>query len=60
MLFWLQQNIGTIAVSGLLLAAAGLTVRKLLREKRSASCGCGCAGCGMREQCHKQAKQSDP
>lgn len=58
MFFWLQQNIGTIAVSGLLLAAAGLTVRKLLREKRGASCGC--AGCGMREQCHKQAKRSDP
>ena len=55
MFFWLQQNIGTIAVSGLLLAAAGLTVRKLLREKRRASCGCG-----MREQCHKQAKPSDP
>lgn len=56
MLLWLQQNIGTIIVCIILIAIIGLIVAKIIKDKRKgkSSCGCGCANCAMRGQCHKQ------
>ncbi|MBQ3866032.1 MAG: FeoB-associated Cys-rich membrane protein [Clostridia bacterium] len=53
---WLTANGGTILVSALILLAAGLILRSLLRAKKKGgkpSCGCGCENCAMRGQCHK-------
>ena len=47
MLAWLSANAGTIIVCALVLAAAALAVRALIRNKKQgkAPCGCGCSGC---------------
>ena len=39
----------------MLLCAAGLIVRSLIRQKKQgkSSCGAGCAHCAMHGQCHK-------
>lgn len=54
MLSWLSANIGTIAVCALVLAAAALAARSLIRDKKQGKSPCGgscsgCAGCGS---CH--------
>ena len=49
MLGWLSANAGTITVCALVLIAAALAVRSLVRSKKQGKspCGCsGCAGCG--------------
>ena len=46
MLAWLSANAGTIVVCALVLAAAALAVRALIRNKKQGkACGCGCNGC---------------
>jgi hypothetical protein len=55
MLLWLQANIGTIIVGAILLCVVGLSIRKLINDKRkgNSSCGCGCSNCAMKGKCHK-------
>ncbi|MDO4553175.1 MAG: FeoB-associated Cys-rich membrane protein [Bacillota bacterium] len=52
---WLAENLGTIVVSVLLLAAVTAIVIHLVRNKRKGkpSCGYACQGCAMNGQCHK-------
>lgn len=59
MLHWLTDNLGTILISGALLAVIILILIHLIRDKKRgvSSCGCKCAHCAMAGQCHK-AKQS--
>ena len=55
MLSWLAENAGTILVVLLLLAAVGLIIFSRLRDKKkgkASTCGCGCADCAMKGQCH--------
>ena len=61
MLSWLQSNIGSIAVSLVLLVVIALIIRRLILDKKAGrhicggscgSCGGSCAGCPMHGQCH--------
>ena len=47
MLTWLSANLADIVVAVILLAAAALAVRTMIRNKKAgkSSCGCDCAGC---------------
>ena len=43
---WLAANIGTVVVLLILLAAVGLVIRKLVRDKRAGKTYCGCSESG--------------
>ena len=60
MLDWIVPHIGTIAVGALLLAVFGAIVFKMIKNKKEGktTCGCGCSGCAMREQCHPTNKET--
>lgn len=55
MFSWLAANIGTVAVAALILAVVILITVRLIsnRRKGRSSCSCGCSGCAMQKQCHK-------
>lgn len=54
MLLWIQENISTIIIAAVILAAAGLIIASMIRNKKKgkSSCGCGCENCAMRGSCH--------
>ena len=61
MLYWIQANIGSIAVFLILLAVIALIIRRLILDRKAGrhicggscgSCGGSCAGCPMHGQCH--------
>lgn len=56
---WIIENIGTILVSLIVLAVIGGAAAVVIRNRRSGKgrCGCGCANCAMRAQCHGQSKK---
>lgn len=59
-MMWLYDNLATIVVGLIVLGAVTLIARKLFKDKKQgkSSCGCGCSGCAMNEQCHsKQIKK---
>ena len=58
MLEFIARNIGTIAVSILLLAVVLAIVTVTVRNKKHGknSCGCGCSSCAMSELCHKRTE----
>lgn len=43
----------TIIICLIVLLALTLAIRKILHDKKSNSCGCGCSGCGKATACHK-------
>lgn len=51
---WFLNNIGTIIVSAILLAAIALVVRSMRKDKAQgkSSCGGSCAHCAMHGKCH--------
>lgn len=53
---WLLENIATILISLILLAAVAGIVVKLIKDKKkgNASCGCGCSNCAMSAHCHSR------
>ena len=53
---FVSENLGTIIVAALLLAAVARIVFSLIRKKKSGSpsCGCGCGDCPMHGSCHKK------
>lgn len=55
MLEFITANLATILICAILAAVVGLVVFSMVRNKKSgkSSCGCGCGGCAMKEQCHK-------
>lgn len=55
---WIWANIGTIAISALLLIAVIAVILNQIKNKKSgkSSCGCGCSSCGMSGSCHTMAK----
>jgi hypothetical protein len=58
MLAWLQNNLGTLAVSGVLLALLAVIARHVIKEKkRGGGCGCGCSSCAMRDRCHQTTEK---
>ncbi len=56
MLTWLYANLGTIAVTLLLIAAVFGIIRSLIRDKKQgkSSCGGNCAHCGMCTACRQK------
>lgn len=55
MLEWIPANLATILICVFLVIVVGLIVLSMAKDKKSgkSSCGCGCSGCAMKEQCHK-------
>ena len=55
MIAWLSQNWGTLLVAAVVVAILGVVVWRMVANKRAgkSSCGCGCGGCAMKDQCHK-------
>ena len=58
MLNWIAENLVTIAVAAVLLAAVAIAVFSLVKEKKHCSCGCtgNCASCGA--CCGAKSKRS--
>ena len=56
MLQWIEQNLGTIAITAVLIVSVtSILVHEIRRKKRGkSSCGCGCEHCAMHGECHKQ------
>ena len=63
MLYWLQENIGSIVVGLILLVVVVLIMRRLILDKKAGkhlcggscgSCGGGCSGCPMQGKCHSK------
>ena len=59
MLSWLHNNLGTVAVCVGLAILLGAVAIHMIKEKKQgkSSCGCGCEGCALSEQCHPQKKK---
>ena len=58
MLAWLQNNLGTLVVSGVLFALLAVIVKHVIKEKkRGGGCGCGCSSCAMRDRCHPNSEE---
>ena len=55
MLAWFTDNLGTIAVSLILMCIVAAVVVSIIRDKKHgrSSCGCGCEHCAMHGKCHK-------
>ena len=55
MSLWLSENIGTIAVSLVLILIVALIIRGMIRDKRQgkSSCGNKCSHCPMGASCRK-------
>ena len=51
---WFGANIGNIIVILILAAVIALSIRSIIKDKRSGtgSCGNGCAHCAMHGKCH--------
>ena len=56
MLQWIEQNLGTIAITAVLIViVTSILVHEIRRKKRGkSSCGCKCAHCPMAGSCHKK------
>lgn len=59
MLSWIGNNLGTILITLVLIAAVAAIIRSLHKNHCAGktSCGCNCAHCAMAGQCHGGAKQ---
>ncbi|WP_167958309.1 FeoB-associated Cys-rich membrane protein [Anaerosporobacter faecicola] len=45
----------SILIVAAIVAYAGFVIRKKVKDiKEGKYCSCGCSGCGMRGQCHKE------
>ncbi len=56
MLHWITENLSTILVSAVLLAAVVAVILHLIRQRKQgkSSCGCGCEHCAMHGRCHEK------
>lgn len=61
MLTWITENLSTLIVSAILIAAVTAVVLSMIRgrKKGKSSCGCGCADCALRSSCHSEGNPSD-
>ncbi len=57
MFTWIANNIGTIAVSAVLIVIVAAIIISMVKKKKqgkSVTCSCGCCkGCAMSGACHK-------
>ncbi len=61
MLAWIIENLSTLIISAILIAAVTAVVLSMIRgrKKGKSSCGCGCADCALRSSCHSEGNPSD-
>ncbi len=54
MIAWIEENLGTIIVSAVLIAIIAAVALRLAKDKKKgkSACGCGCASCAMSGACH--------
>ena len=57
MLQWIEQNLGTIAITAVLIViVTSILVHEIRRKKRGkSSCGCSCGSCPMKNSCHSNS-----
>ena len=60
MMEWIREQIPTLVTGLVLLAVIAAAVAGLIRDRRKGktSCGCGCAHCAMRGECHRAAEKT--
>lgn len=58
MFVWIYENIATIIICVILIAAVTASIATLVRDRRrgKSSCGCGCADCPMSSSCHPEKR----
>ena len=51
---WILENIATLVIGGLLIAAVAAIIIHMVRNRKKgkSSCGCGCSNCPMSDSCH--------
>lgn len=51
---WILENIATLMIGGLLIAAVAAIIIHMVRNRKKGknSCGCGCSNCPMSDSCH--------
>ncbi|MBO7632476.1 MAG: FeoB-associated Cys-rich membrane protein [Lachnospiraceae bacterium] len=61
MFSFIADNIGTIAVSLILLILIALAVQKIIADRKAGkhSCGGNCGGCPMSGQCHQERRKPE-
>ncbi len=61
MLLWFQENLATILVCAVLAGVVALIIGYLVRQKKQGktSCGCNCASCAMRGNCHRMNGEAE-
>ena len=54
---WIAENIGTVVIGIMVIAAVLFAVRHMVRAKKQggSACGCSCSGCAMAGSCHNAA-----
>ena len=54
MFAWIAENIGTVVVCAVLLAAVTAIVVGMVKKKKKgvSACGCNCGCCPMNGKCH--------
>lgn len=60
---WVLNNLATIIIAAAVGVAALAAITSVIRNRRSgkSSCGCGCAGCAMKDCCqNKETKKNRP
>ena len=57
---WLTENISTVIIAVILLAALTAIAVKLIRNKKQgkSSCGCGCKNCALSGKCRCAPSES--
>lgn len=45
---------GTIIILVLILIIVFLSVKRLIKNRKSGKCSCGCEGCSFKNNCHKK------
>lgn len=60
MVTWITENLSTLIVSAVLIAAVAAIIISMIRnrKKQGSSCGCGCTDCSLRSACHPDSSDS--
>lgn len=56
MLAYLAENIATIIICAVLIAAVTAIIVGMIRNRKKgkSACGCGCSDCSMKSYCHHE------
>lgn len=56
---FITQNIWSIVIGALVLAAVIFAVIKIIKDRKKGKCSCGCEGCAFSNTCHKPKKDNN-